>query len=299
MERTSVLDLKKQILDSLIENRGGDDQQALVNPRIESRLAVGYSQKTDGQYQLELRVQSGKGTAYRKAMTFKDLAKQEANVEIIPRIEIPSKKAILELAQNDGPLRQNTRPLHIGLSIGHARGGAGTLGAFVSDKNEKDCVLSNNHVMALMGQADLKDKIYQPGNPDQWPLMTEDFIGELSSAPVIATDARNQVDSAIAILRSGTDHDSNKIPKNLGLPMQGKLIKEADDAESMLELLEKDEAVCKIGRTTGYTEGQIGAVSLDNVPVRTSIGNVVFDNVIQINWQSNSNPFPCRETLAA
>jgi hypothetical protein len=48
MERTSVLDLKKQILDSLIENRGADDQQALVNPRIESRLAVGYSQRSDG-----------------------------------------------------------------------------------------------------------------------------------------------------------------------------------------------------------------------------------------------------------
>jgi hypothetical protein len=291
MEKTSVLELKNQILESLIERGEEDDQQALVNPRIESRLAVGYSQRSDGGYQLELRVQSGKGTAYRKAVTFKELAKQEANIEIIPRIEIPSKKAILEQAENKEPLRQNTRPLHIGLSIGHAKGGAGTLGAFVSDKNGKECILSNNHVLALMGQADLKDKIFQPGNPDQWPIMADDYVAELSNYPVIATDARNEADSAIAIMRAGVKHESNKIPKNMGFPMQGRMIKEADDLDSMLELLKKDEVVCKIGRTTGYTEGQIGAVFLDNVPVRTSIGNVVFDNVIQVNWESNAKAF--------
>ena len=291
MEKASVLDLKNQILESLTERRTATQTQVVTIPRVESRLAVGYSQKGAGDYQLELRVQSGKGAAYRKAQTFKELAQQEANIEVIPRVEIPTQKAIFETGKDGRQLGRNIRPLHLGLSIGHAKGGAGTLGAFVSDSKGRDCILSNNHVLALMNEANNGDPIYQPGNPDQWPLMSDDQIAKLSRFAVIVTGQRNLVDAAIAIMKDDADHESNRIPKGFDFPMEGQMIGEVEDSDSMLELLGKDAPVCKIGRTTGYTEGTIGAVDLDNVPVRTPIGIVVFDNVIQVNWPSNSKPF--------
>ena len=268
MEKASVLDLKNKILESLAERQTAVETQVLTIPRVESRLAVGYSQKSDGDYQLELRVQSGKGAAYRRALTFKELAKQEANIEVIPRIEIPPKKDISEMSKTQAPLAQNVRPLHIGLSIGHANGGAGTLGAFVSDAKDRECILSNNHVLALMNKAENGDPIYQPGNPDQWPLLAEDQIAKLSNFSIIVTDQTNLVDSAVAVLKKDTEHNSNRIPTGFGFPMEGRIIREVDDPDSVLELLKKDTPVCKI-----------------------AIGNVVFDNVIQVNWESNSKPF--------
>lgn len=292
MEKASVLELKNEVLKSLIGRGGTTQTEVLTIPPVASRLAVGYSQKSDGEYQLELRVQKGNGAAYWEAQAFKKLANKEANIEVIPRVEIPPQNAVTTRAQ----LARNARPLHLGLSIGHEEGTAGTLGAFVSDAQGRECILSNNHVLALMNEAKSKDRIYQPGNPDQWPLTNDEEIARLSKVVVIAKTKRNLVDAAIAVIGKDTDgndieNDSNCIPKGFGFPMEGEMISEADDPDSILELLKTDTVVCKIGRTTGYTEGAIGAVALDNVPVRTPIGIVVFDNVIQVNWQSNSKPF--------
>jgi hypothetical protein len=292
MNRESVLELKQEVLKSLMvggAGRGGAATQSLVNPRVESRLAVGYSETVKGDFQLELRVQRKQGAAYQRALNFKEQAKQEANIEEIPRIEIPAKTAVFD--SSDKPkLVAYTRPLHIGLSVGHNDGGAGTLGAFVTDADGNECILSNNHVLSLMGQPDDK-AIYQPGRPDQSPLRTHHMIAKLSDTIVIAKTIRNESDSALAILLEGMDHESNKIPTGFDYPMEGQMIGEPDDEASMLELLNKDEILCKIGRTTGYTEGRISAVALDNVPVKTALGNILFDNVIEINWESQRKPF--------
>jgi hypothetical protein len=178
MRKESVLELKNEVLKSLwaksARQRGAIAQtQGLVNPYVESRLAVGYSQPKKGKYKLEFRVQRADGAAYELAEKFKQKAKKEANIEVVPSIEIPSKTAVLDVIGHKGLIKgkdlRNDEPIHIGLSIGHADDGAGTLGAFVSD-NDKDCILSNNHVLALMGAARLGDPIYQPGRPDQGPF---------------------------------------------------------------------------------------------------------------------------------
>src|SRR2546423_6105807 len=120
MKKESVLELKHEVLKSLMVGgaiRKGAATQSLVNPRVEGRLAVGYSEKTKGDFQLELRVQRKQGAAYQRALTFKEQAKQEANIEEIPRIEIPAKTAAFD--SSDKPqLVAYTRPLHIGLSVG-------------------------------------------------------------------------------------------------------------------------------------------------------------------------------------
>lgn len=294
MNKESVLELKAKVLESLSERRTGDQTEVLNIPRVESRLGVGYSQKSDGEYQLELRVQKGKGAAYKKAQEFKEEAKKEANIEIIPRVYIPPQS---DFDDKSKPLlARSARPLHLGLSIGHQDGGVGTLGAFVSDAKGRDCILSNNHVLALMNQARNGASIFQPGNPDKWPLANEDEIARLSRFIVIVKGKRNLIDAALAVIGKDSDgreidHDSNRIPKGFDYPMQGQMISEADPPESVLELLKKDTPVCKVGRTTGYTEGTIGAVALDNIHVKTPMGIVVFDDIIQINWESNSKSF--------
>jgi hypothetical protein len=293
MKRDSVLELKQEILDSLRPGkarRGGTEAQSLVNPRIESRIAVGFSKKSDRQYQLEIRVQRRNGAAYEQALGFKEKARNEANIEEIPVIEIPSKGILMGLGIR-ARLGKIIRPLHIGLSIGHTDGGAGTLGAFVSDRDGAEYILSNNHVLAPSKEADLRDPIFQPGRPDQSPLLARLKIAELSDFNVINNNDRNEFDAAIAALIEGIEHESNRIPTGAGIPGEGRLIRQVKSKDEALNLLSKDKPVCKIGRTTGFTAGTIGAVALDNVTVKTSLGNVVFDDLIQVNWLSGRKPF--------
>lgn len=293
MKRESVLELKSEVLKSLWAQtfqQHGAQAQSLVSPRVDSRLAVGYSQIKKDDYQLELRVQRPHGSAYEQALMYKEKAKQEANIEVVPSIEIPTKAAVFDISGQKG-FTVEKRPLHIGLSVGHSDGGAGTLGAFVLDDEGNTCLLSNNHVLALMGQAKLDDPIYHPGRPDRPLLNAKQQIASLSNYIIIMKLDRNPADAAVATLENGVSHESNRIPERFGFPSEGEMIKEVASVEALYELLNKDQHVCKIGRTTGHTEGRIGAVSLDNIPVKTALGNVVFDNVIEVNWESNRKAF--------
>jgi hypothetical protein len=255
--------------------------------RVGSRC---YSQSRKGSYKLEFRVHRRHGAAYQRALEFRKKAKREANIEEVSFIEIPSRTAILGVPGR-ATLTARKRPLHLGLSIGHADDGAGTLGAFVSDNQGNVCILSNNHVLALMGQAELEDPIYQPGRPDKQRLTAQEEIASLSNYVIVTKKERDSADAAIAILDKNAQHESNRIPKGLGFPMEGRMIREVASFKDLLALMKKGTAVCKIGRTTGYTEGRIGAVALDNITVKTAIGNVVFDNVIEVDWESNKRPF--------
>jgi hypothetical protein len=49
--------------------------------------------------------------------------------------------------------------------------------------------------------------------------------------------------------------------------------------------------VSKIGRTTGFKQGLVKAIALDNVSVRTPIGNLMFDDTIEIEWLPDKKPF--------
>lgn len=290
MKLDSVLELKQRVESSLrseARQRGGARLQAFVDPRSEGRLAVGYSQQSPGDYLLELRVQKRGGTAHRLAERFKAEAQGEANIEVVAVVEIPSRTPSSGGEETAKALRDFGRPLHLGLSVGHENGGSGTLGAFVED-DDGEYILSNNHVLALMGQAKRKDSIYQPGGSDRWPLLDTDTVASLSRYVVLSKARRNTVDSAIAVLSEDIYHDANQIPSGFGFPMEGEMITDGGD---LAELdLKKDEEVCKIGRTTGFTTGRLSAIALNNVTVKTPIGDVIFDNVIEVNWLENQ-PF--------
>ena len=290
MELGSVQALKSRIEEGLLqgaERRKGTELQALIEQRPESRLAVGYSRKSANDYQLELRVQRPGGPAHKQAEELKETeAKGEANIEVITVVEIPAQSHVAKLEA--APLGESRRPLHIGLSVGHPDGGSGTLGAFVGNATA-DFILSNNHVFALMGKAKKLEPIFQPGGTDRWPLTDEDQIATLANFNIISRTKRNTIDSAIARMEPEMAHESNRIPKKLGFPLEGQLI-EYGGKVTDLELKAGSE-LCKIGRTTGFTEGSLSAIALDMVTVKTPLGNVLFDDVIEVNWLAKDRPF--------
>ncbi len=289
MKKESVLELKQEVLTTLAQPQWtgtGVGTESLVSSRLESRLAVGYSELGKGQYWLELRVQRGHGPAYRLAEEIRGKAAGEARVEVIPRIEMPTKKALTDMFKGSKSLTKRQRPLHIGVSIGPREGGAGTLGAFV-ETDSGIALLSNNHVLAQMGRAEMNEPIFQPGRPDVQTLMAANKVAKLTNYAEISRTDRNFNDSAIARLEPGVDHLGNTIPDGLGCPHQGKRLSRVGD----YSVIAAGETVCKIGRSTGFTRGVVTAIALDNVPILTSIGNVLFDNMLEITWESNQRPF--------
>lgn len=95
------------------------------------------------------------------------------------------------------------------------------------------------------------------------------------------------MDWAVATLVDGVEHGGNRIPEGLDCPYEGKILRRSGG----YDVLGPEEVVCKVGRTTGSTLGLVSAVALDNVPVWTPQGNVVFDNVLEIRWLADDLPF--------
>lgn len=92
--------------------------------------------------------------------------------------------------------KQKLRPAQPGVSIGHYKISAGTLGAVVQDRNSKELLLlSNNHVLANLtdgsdNRSIIGDKILQPGTFDGGDK-ENDVIGYLSRFIPIHKDSSN------------------------------------------------------------------------------------------------------------
>jgi hypothetical protein len=164
------------------------------------------------------------------------------------------KSAALSLPQCTSARKDKVRPLVAGISTAHLGVTAGTLGYFCRSTKPGDdpgqvFVLSNNHVYADVNRAHLGDELRQPGPAD----------GGVDSNYRIATLQRwvpirlggsqaNRVDAAIGKLSPGVAY-------TLEVCSIGQILGVAKAAEDM--------AVCKHGRTTGYTEGVVDDESYD------------------------------------
>ena len=139
------------------------------------------------------------------------------------------------------------RPALGGVSIGHVDITAGTLGMVVRDiVSDRRVILSNCHVLAHSGLAEIGDPIIQPGawdegkDPDDRIATLTRFI-EIKPPP-----EKNYVDAAIATPINDSDVSDDII--DIGKPAG------AMGARVKME-------VCKVGRTTQYTEGTIQDVN--------------------------------------
>lgn len=191
----------------------------------------------------------------------KDFIKKQSDLDLIPQKIDGIQTDIIEVGKIEpqNSLRAKVRPICPGISIGHQGITAGTLGGIFQDADGDIVVLSNNHVIANENKAKNGDIIFQPGpmdnpGPEQfggWEGKPEDlsYFATLKKFHRLEKDG-NSHDSAVAkIHQSFIDSQmvSTQFP-SLNRPIAG-----FGDAAIQMP-------VQKLGRTTGYTTGQVLAL---------------------------------------
>ncbi len=232
-------------------------------PDTHPSIAVGLAPRKRNQYHLAIRCQREELMGGKEMEQITKKAKGEIDVRFIGRLR--KREAVPWY-------RTRVRPLQIGVSCGHFKITAGTLGCFVklkSDAAGKIHILSNNHVLANENRAKKGDVILQPGHFDGGanPI---DAVATLTKFVRLKKNTANQVDCAIAELAPGQEAELRAI-KGLG-----KLAGVGPD------FIDEGTTVAKLGRTTGLTRGRVTAFELDNVVVQYDAGNLRFDNQIEV-----------------
>ena len=184
-----------------------------------------------------------------------------------------------------GVRTKRERPCQPGVSIGHYKSTAGTLGAVVRDKKTKELmVLSNNHVLAngssiQEARAKSGDPILQPGPYDGGTI--DDRIGILHRyVPLVKTISKSDCPVASAVARGGTrllnlilaDYEIRLYKHFKSDNLVDCALAKLDSPELVLAtILEVGEVagtadikpgqkVQKSGRTTGLTGGKVKSV---------------------------------------
>jgi S1-C subfamily serine protease len=210
-----------------------------------------------------------------------------ADSHIVPRKMGGIETDVVEIGQVRllGLRTMRTRPCRPGMSIGHYRSTAGTLGAVVMDKSTKELlVLSNNHVLANSSslqdvRATVGDPILQPGPYDGGT--EQDRIGELYRfVPLHKNIAESDCPVAVAVAggctkmirlikpeyemrfykRFGGENVVDCAVARLDSPdLADGTILEIGSVSGMAEAVPGDK-VQKSGRTTGLSRGVIRSV---------------------------------------
>jgi hypothetical protein len=237
---------------------------------VQRTIALGIIPKGKNSFQLAVRVQTRALENGPEVEAIRKSARGEADIRYVGRI---MKRAATPW------YRCRQQPLLIGTSIGHYTITAGTLGCFVSkgDK-EQPRILSNNHVLAAENQGRKGDAILQPGKHDKGQK-NKDTAGALDSFIRLDEKGPNKVDCALATIREGVDIERGLLT-GVGQITGTAALPPPDNAR-----------VHKIGRTTGLTNGVVAAFEVDNVIVSYELGNLRFDNQLEIEGTDSQKPF--------
>jgi len=249
-------------------------------PRIPRSVALGVAPH-QGEYRLAVRVQRPSLVQSPLVELLTRHAKGEVDVRMVGRIDkrtkthraVPLEAMRVPAAAAIPWYRRNTRPLSIGASVGHVDVTAGTIGAFVK-RGDRTYLLSNNHVLANEGLAKAGDRILQRAVYDGGKQPSE-RVARLRFWIKLKKAGANLADAAIAEIDEGVRVDFSRLR---GL-VNGKDRKLAGLGPAFVD---EKEAMFKIGRTTGPTDGRVTAFDMDNVIVNYDTGNLRFDNQIEI-----------------
>lgn len=233
-----------------------------------SSVALGVAPDGKNGFKLAVRVQKRAFQESREVELITKRARGEVDVRYVGRI---GKRAVPWY-------QQRQRPLLIGISIGHHKVTAGTLGCFVKPRvGEGVFVLSNNHVLANENRGKTGDVIVQPGALDGG-TKPADVVAAVGNFVRLKKRGSNLVDCALGVIATGISAENAK------LRGAGKLAGTGD------AFLDEGTEVAKIGRTTGLTRGRVTAFEMDNVIVGFDIGNLRFDNQVEIEG-AGTRPF--------
>lgn len=162
----------------------------------------------------------------------------------------------------------------------------GSLGCFVQLADGSPALLSNNHVIAGENRGVRGvDRIQQPGGAAHRP---RDRVGRLAdfeplafstpgAHPFDGTAALNVMDAAVAVLDDGIPWRPGFLPvRNLPTP--------TSIARPCL-----GDAVCKVGRTTGLTYGEVTDVDVTVGPIRYGSGACWFSGVFAVEGEKGAS----------
>jgi hypothetical protein len=210
-------------------------------------------------YRLAVRLQHGFPGAHSLLNRIRERARGEVDVRVVGRV----------VKQATPWHQRKNRPLQIGGSVGHIKITAGTLGCFVTANGRDDLILSNNHVLANENSGEKGDTILQPGKEDGG-RSPADRAGHLGKFVRLKKTRPNLVDCATASLLDDIEYYSSWLEGRGAI--RGVRTTPLDD----------EEPVFKLGRTTGLTRGFISAFEVDDLEVGFDIGDLRFDDQLEI-----------------
>jgi hypothetical protein len=232
-------------------------------------VALGISRKGPNDFKLAVRLQRRELEFSPEVDRIRKKAKDEVDVRYIGRLSKRARAAARRASAVPWNQKRH-RPLHIGTSVGHFKITAGTLGCFVKSRADgSTLILSNNHVLANENDAKAGDAILQPGPIDDG-TKSRDAIGKLVNFIKLKRVGHNAVDCALASVKDSIRFNYRDLRD------VGKL------AGVGAAFLDEGTRVAKVGRTTFATEGRVTAFELDNVIVGYDLGNLRFDNQVEI-----------------
>jgi hypothetical protein len=215
-------------------------------------------------------------------------ARDLATAEVVPRAIGEVETDVVEIGEVRllGARTTRQRPAPPGVSIGHYKITAGTLGAVVKDAHTgAPLILSNNHILANSsngqdGRSKIGDPIYQPGPYDGGT--SDDTIAHLerftpviteyqeSTCPISQRLARTE-NLFVHLVRPNYDvrfhkrnSDGNLVDCAVARPLSDRLvtpeIMEVGPVRSVAEA-KLGETLVKSGRTSGLTRGAVTALA--------------------------------------
>ena len=264
--------------------QSGEDDQI---ERMDRRMSLGLA-KRDGKYVVAILVEKADSWAREKATAHRTRDPDSIVVEVTGKAYA---------ANPDAPIRERPETkLGPGISIGHFRGSAGTLGGFVrvSRGNENwTGIIGSSHVLSMINTGERGEDVIQPGWPDG-PRVFDNRMGKLETYTYLVHyqqkgDALNGED--IALVRPLEDEKvpkANLVPKPKD-PDRNMRLKGCLPSERLFEHC--GESVYKVGRTTGFTEGVLDVTNVPQYSVQLPNGRVyVFRDVAAVK-NKNRRPF--------
>jgi len=216
----------------------------------------------------------GTGTLCLTFYVEKKLSKRKMKVGklVPPVVAAPDGTAVFtDIKQIGRPRLQanvHRSPLQSGYSVGHFKTTAGTVAAIVK-RGKKFFILSNSHILALSGKANVGDPIVYPG-PSDGGQVPQAQVGTLTKfIPLQPGDTFvNHVDAALAEIDQAHVNDLDF--EILGV---GKAVSVIEPSRGM--------KVIKRGRTSGDTESTIRDTDFHFLIDYPGIGQVGFAQQVQ------------------
>jgi hypothetical protein len=261
-------------------------------------VAVGFGVEPDGERTVQLRVRSSTGAVFQQAQELVEFAGDRgyrANLLVIEEARVPTKGEVKQ-SKPDPRMIDATRPMHLGVSVGHPEGSPGSVGALVY-LDGKLSVLSASHVLARSGSAKPGDRVHRPGSGDIAALGPKTNFGTLEDFTLLTGNNANSIDAAVAVIDQGYNEKyhvirpgHNVIPKDfVECPLRGQKLDKIEDAR----MIQLGSRVGKLGRTTGYKEGTVTAVALAHLAITNNsvLGTrISYTNLLEVTWDPKGSP---------